>query len=93
MPGERPGGNESAYFLRDSRWHYIWYKDWGSGALYDLEKDPEELEDVAAANPLVVNRSRRLIDRWRLEMEQAPGRRRVPPGVEAPSTGSATLSP
>jgi arylsulfatase A-like enzyme len=46
-------GQEVVYALTRGRWRYHWLRE-EREALYDLEADPFELEDVAAAHPEVV---------------------------------------
>ncbi|MEK7232564.1 MAG: sulfatase [Elusimicrobiota bacterium] len=43
-------------FVRDSRWKFVSADPGGKTALYDLSADPEEINDVSAAQPEVVKR-------------------------------------
>lgn len=56
----RPAGGA---FLRDPRWHYLWYND-GREALYDLAQDPHERRDVADLHPERVAGFRAQIGAW-----------------------------
>jgi arylsulfatase A-like enzyme len=43
-----PNGLESGMqYLTDGRWKYIWYPGTGDEQLFDLEHDPQELEDLS----------------------------------------------
>jgi arylsulfatase A-like enzyme len=56
-PPERPfayGGYSNNHFLRDERWAYMSDNQLESPQLFDLGSDPGEIENVAAANPDVV---------------------------------------
>jgi len=58
-PGE---GNDGLKFaLTTPRWKY-YHRPEGTDELYDLEKDPGELEDVAAEHPEVVENLRRHVN-------------------------------
>jgi arylsulfatase A-like enzyme len=62
--------NEVPFFARISTgvrlppWKYIETPSEGSVELYDLEADPDELTNLAAARPEVRNRFDRLLDEW-----------------------------
>jgi uncharacterized sulfatase len=67
---ERPGGSSpdagtEAYFLRDPRWHYVWYPKIGDDQLYDLVEDPNEKRNLVAEQPERWREFRRRIDAWR----------------------------
>ena len=42
---------DSNQWLTDGREKYIWYSQSGRELLFDLEEDPTELHDLAAARP------------------------------------------
>lgn len=78
MPGfetkefeENPKTPKLAYFVRDRRWHYVWYNTLGLEVLFDLHQDPKELVDVASEHPDVIERFREKIEAWK--SEPAPG--------------------
>jgi len=50
---------------RAGRWKYI-RSSRGTEELYDLEADPAETHDLAAADPVALDSMRRLMDSWRL---------------------------
>ncbi len=56
-----------AYFLRDSKWHYVWYPKLGNDQLYDVENDSAEQKNVLGDHPEVVAELRSKIERWRDE--------------------------
>jgi uncharacterized sulfatase len=60
---DRPEQPAGGAFLRDHRWHYLWYND-GREALFDLEADPDEQRDVAALQRERVLDFRRRITAW-----------------------------
>ena len=61
------GGGERRYAYRDRRWKYIEID--GAGALYDLDADPGETTDVAAAHPDECDRIRGVLDDHRRAIE------------------------
>lgn len=58
----RAGGR----FLRDRRWHYLWYEE-GDDELYDLEEDPAENHNVAAQHAERIEEFRRRVREWDAE--------------------------
>ena len=69
-----------AYFLRNARWHYVWYPERGDDQLYDVQADPEERKNVLAEHPELAEEFRRRIRAW----EEG-----LPPALEAGPAGSA----
>jgi uncharacterized sulfatase len=59
---------EPAFFLRTPRWYYIWYEDWGSEQLYDMESDPQQSRDVVDEHPELGRRFRAQVEAWREAM-------------------------
>lgn len=54
LHGEHAGQysyDDGMHFLTDGRFKYIWYSQTGREQLFDLETDPNELRDLAAAGP------------------------------------------
>lgn len=80
-----------ASFARRGRWHYFSFETTdgrpipGEQYLYDLERDPEEMQDVADANPKVVAALRQEIARWRKQ-----ARRSLPRPVSRMSTWTSS---
>ena len=58
------GRQAEGFYARTPAWHFIWYKDDGLVALYDMVRDPEGDEDVAASHPEKVEAFMEEIDRW-----------------------------
>lgn len=54
----RPGTPECTLMVRRDRWKYIFIANGGREQLFDLEKDPRELANVASANPEVLKQMR-----------------------------------
>jgi uncharacterized sulfatase len=69
----RKGMTEGGRFARDARWHYLWYLD-REHELYDLDADPDEQQNVAAAHPEVVKRLRHEIERWEQSLAKLEAR-------------------
>jgi uncharacterized sulfatase len=62
-----------ASFLRDRRWHYVWYPEAGVEQLFDVEADPLEERDVASEHPERVAGFRRDVEAWRRSLrEESP---------------------
>jgi uncharacterized sulfatase len=59
---------EGGRFLRDERWHYLWYRS-RPDELYDLATDPVETRNVADTHPEVVERNREHIRRWEAHLK------------------------
>ncbi len=50
-------GRESRLWsVRDGAWRLVWDNELGAGRLYNLERDPQELRDIAAEEPQVAER-------------------------------------
>ena len=61
--------------LRQGRWKYIAPKrEGGSGQLYDLDADPRESRDLAAANPPIAAALAALLDKYRSQGFSRPRR-------------------
>lgn len=58
-------GGKSAAAIRDARWKMIEFLQSGEKQLYDLQADPSETRDVAAANPRVVASLSTRLAAWR----------------------------
>jgi arylsulfatase A-like enzyme len=72
---EDPGGGmedqvraEIAYFHRGPRWRYVWYADRDREALYDIEVDPWERDDVIDQHRELARRLRSELLEWSDEM-------------------------
>ena len=66
---------ETAYFVRDQDWRFIWRKTSKRVELYEIEKDPGETNDRAAQHPDLVEKYKARIDDWVQEchrLVQAP---------------------
>jgi arylsulfatase A len=65
--------------LRQGRWKYIAPEKEGvSGQLYDLDADPRETQDLAAANPPIAAALAALLDKYRSQGFSRPMRSRGP---------------
>ncbi|NQY98947.1 MAG: sulfatase-like hydrolase/transferase, partial [Henriciella sp.] len=53
------------YYRRDHDWHFVWLPQSEETALYDLNQDPGQLTDVAAANIDKVEAFKADIQAWR----------------------------
>jgi uncharacterized sulfatase len=60
----------SAFFLRNTSWHYVFYAELGEDELYDVRSDPEENKNVASDHPNLVKQFREQISSWELEMNR-----------------------
>lgn len=67
--GERAEG----FYLRTPRWHFLWYRDSGEQALYDVLADPRSERDLANEQPELVARFTREIESWASAMGIEPG--------------------
>jgi len=63
LRNDRSDHPKGGSFLRNRRWHYLWYSD-GRQALFDLESDPDERHDIASKHPERVLRFRGQIRTW-----------------------------
>lgn len=57
------------------RWHFLWYRDTGEMALYDILVDPRSERNLAAENRQLVARFRQRIEEWAAAMGVEPGLR------------------
>jgi uncharacterized sulfatase len=76
LAGDGPGEShvqERAFFLRDKRWHYIWYHE-REDELYSIEDDPRETQNLANQYPELVKQLRQQIEGW-LELQTAAYRK------------------
>ena len=61
MMGERAEG----YYVRTRRWHFMWYKDTGEMALYDMTVDPKSEHNVLEANEHLIKGFVQRIEAWK----------------------------
>jgi len=66
LRSDPPNGPAGGSFLRNRRWHYLWYND-GRQALFDLENDPDEQHDVTDEQSQLVLQFRERIRTWTRE--------------------------
>ena len=66
-PHDVMGRNAEGFYVRTRRWHFIWYKDDGRVALYDMVQDPKADHDVADGHPRQVTEFLQMIEQWRTE--------------------------
>lgn len=69
--GDPPAGPRGGFFWRDRRWRYL-ERHRGGAALYDLDADPGETRNVAAAHPEIVARARREVRAWQRNVIAPP---------------------
>lgn len=66
-------GGKSAVAIRDRRWKMIEFLQTGEKQLFDLQADPGEEHNVAAAQPRVLEKMSARMDAWRARtVRQAP---------------------
>ena len=72
IPGFEPEGLEGlkwkpvqAFYLRDPRWHYIWYQALDLELLFDLQQDAKERVNVVTEHPKLVAGFRSEIETWK----------------------------
>ncbi len=58
--------------IRDGNWTLLVNPDSSRSELFDIPKDPMELNNVAEANPAVVNRLRQQVTKWQKELPTGP---------------------
>ncbi len=58
------GRQAEGFYVRTERWHFIWYKDDGHVALYDMVGDPNANRDVASDHPELQGAFRAMIEEW-----------------------------
>ena len=63
------GSQLLGYYRRDRRWHFVWLPDSDQTALYDLDADPGQLQDLSAKQPQQVAAFKRDIEDWRDRFE------------------------
>jgi arylsulfatase A-like enzyme len=61
---------ETAGFLRTERWRYIEWLHRGEQALYRIEEDPLERNDVSASHPRLIERFAARAAAWRADLAQ-----------------------
>ena len=68
--GNRPmtGTPTEGHYVRTARWHFLWYRDLDDYELYDVQRDPGAMHDLAAQFPDLVQRFKGRIDEWRSDM-------------------------
>jgi arylsulfatase A-like enzyme len=52
----RKGQEGRLWSVREGRWRYVWSEQSASGQLFDLESDPQELQDASAREPKIAER-------------------------------------
>jgi uncharacterized sulfatase len=60
--------NETGYYLRTHKWHYIVCDPIDMEELYDMENDPEAMNNVVKDHPDLAKKFRARIDNWRKEI-------------------------
>jgi arylsulfatase A-like enzyme len=73
LRSDRPDSPAGGSFLRNRRWHYLWYND-GRQALFDLTNDPDERHDVAGEHPEQVLQFREQIQSWTRDRSRSADR-------------------
>ena len=69
------GKPAEGFYIRTPRWHFLWYRDTGEMALYDMLVDPRSERNLAAENRQLVARFRQRIEEWAAAMGVEPGLR------------------
>lgn len=72
-PARPMGARAEGFYIRTARWHFLWYRDTGEMALYDMPADPRSERDVAAEHPELVAGFQRRIEEWAAGMGVEPG--------------------
>ena len=54
-----------SYYVRTRRWHFMWYKDSGEMALYDVIVDPKSENNVIDSNRHLVEVFINRIEAWK----------------------------
>ena len=67
------GVRAEGYYIRTPRWHFLWYKDKGEMALYDMSADPRSERDLAGEHPELIAQFTRKIEGWAASMGIEPG--------------------
>ena len=63
------GGALNGYYRRDLRWHFVWLPETDEVALYDLQNDPGQRNDVSKQHVGMVAGFTADIERWREKYE------------------------
>ena len=78
LRGERMNWDNTRYgefgdlrMIRDERWKLVWRYPAGPHDLFDLAADPEEVDNVFAENPVVVERYKARLDAYYADREVA----------------------
>lgn len=61
MMGERAEG----YYVRTHRWHFLWYKNSGEMALFDISIDPKSEHNVIDKFPHLIDQFKEKIEAWK----------------------------
>lgn len=72
-PAAPMGARAEGFYIRTDRWHFLWYRDSGEMALYDMGADPRSEHDLAAEQPELVAGFKRRIEDWAANMGIEPG--------------------
>lgn len=56
------------YYLRNQRWHFLWYAHSGEQQLYDMTLDPRGETDQSADYPQLVAEFKARIEEWKLDI-------------------------
>lgn len=92
LHGKQPSDPDEIYFwnthgseaARWKQWRLVQFRDQG-WRLYDIEKDPAETTDLAAAHPEILNHMRQRYEQWLSEMQE-PTSPVKPPAALMPYT-------
>lgn len=63
------GKSLGGYYRRDARWHFVWLPESDEIALWDLENDPRQLNDVSVNHGDIIVGFKNDITAWRAEFE------------------------
>ncbi|MEL6199804.1 MAG: sulfatase-like hydrolase/transferase [Pseudomonadota bacterium] len=63
------GAPMAGYYRRDLRWYFVWLPESGEMALYDIDNDPGQTQDVSADHADAVTRYIDDIEQWRQRYE------------------------
>ena len=61
------GRKAEGYYLRTPKWHFMWYTSEDRMALYDMENDPNDMENVIAEHPDLATQFMNAIETWKKE--------------------------
>ena len=62
------GTEEVAWFLRTPTWRYIRYPERDQELLFNMTTDPDEVNNLAAKHPGILEEMRRKLDEWRADV-------------------------